>query len=546
MPKTLVEGSHKVKFVLIDMAGNEMQQVFECIIDNTPPVISSVWPSSILNKENAKFSKVLVEVKDAVSGLNVEECAVRIDGVMIGKAAVNEKGLEFPVKNVLKEGVHKIEITVLDNAGNGLNHVTKFSIDKTPPIIESISPDNGAILKKKEFPIVTIKANDPVSGVDLLRCRVILDDKVLELRSGNENEFIFAANYELDEGLHNLKAMIFDKAGNSVEHESSFSIIVEEAVVEEAVAGNEVIEDETDKVVEIADKDDIESVVAEPVEKDKADIEPVKGFDIAAIKEPPVIRSVFPANGICVNNRDLLSVVVEIESPVENLDLEKCEVILSGQSILKPIVFNDLLLFEIVNRIGQGEHKIKAIIFDLAGHKVENSSEFKVMSLPGNNKSCDERFGAVTEKMAGDKRFIKNLLMNFSDTVADEGLHSTKEMAIFQPPSISEAHADFMIENDNENVVEVRRTVAGKIKEALLKEMPSHLAKLNEDGALTKEGKLTECARETICAILQDPVNAIENIGVDLNEGEKKTIFPSFSRENAEELINWISVVHSR
>ena len=96
--------------------------------DTTPPVVNAQTPLPGISAEedttiSAKFS-------DADSGINLSSARILLDGEDVSKyAKVTKKGFTLKPQRSLAKGVHKVEVTVADKAGNRSNRlVWRFGV----------------------------------------------------------------------------------------------------------------------------------------------------------------------------------------------------------------------------------------------------------------------------------------------------------------------------------------------------------------------------------------------------------------------------------
>ncbi|MGR3221285.1 MAG: hypothetical protein ACUZ8H_15930 [Candidatus Anammoxibacter sp.] len=491
-----LEGRHAVKASFPKESYTKTDEVpesapVEFVVDNTPPSIRSVFPSNIVRLKDADVFNSVAEAGDVRSGIDVNKCSVTFDLCLI------------------------------------------------------------------------IEAEDVCSGIDVDNCTASLDGQSLEKPTIHKNGVVFPLANESEVVSHKLKAIIQDRAGNKAEYESD----------------------------------------------------------------------------VIIDNSTLLisDVVVETEKPVFELDLQRCGISIDGKPSFPPSYEMNCLVFPLemkLKDIQAGQHKITISIFDITGNVTEYNSEFfvgkkepvkderpttalpdkdknviipddvtpgeevckpnriatraKVVGnvrngsaagatgkgiVPGKKAAIPKKTGlgnapqtkknapvqgeaqtqlrkdmllkALRGKLVTDRQFLKHWLKAPSDITAKIGLRYTVEMGKYLPPVPPEGHIDFSIKAGDDNAAKIVVSLMTRVTAAIRKKTPSSLHELGEDGVYTVNGAFTNSARNTINALLQDPVGMLESVGIELTDEERDVIFPPFPKTNAEELTGWISLVQT-
>lgn len=123
----ILEGSHSVRVVARDRAGNISQPITTAfIVDLTAPtVMFNKTPSLITNQTASEF---IFSGADQLSGIDHLEC--RID------AAMDWETCTSPINRVMAAGTHNISIRSLDKAGNvSIEAKYNWKIDTTAPTV---------------------------------------------------------------------------------------------------------------------------------------------------------------------------------------------------------------------------------------------------------------------------------------------------------------------------------------------------------------------------------------------------------------------------
>jgi hypothetical protein len=160
----LAEGIHTVVVKALDVAGNNGTDTVTFTVDLTPPVVEIISPA-----DNAKFADknvtVMWNATDALSGLAYIQ--VRIDG---GDWTLVGTDLSHSFVN-LADGNHVVDVRGVDNAGNLFVATVHFMTDVTAPVIDVISPAEGAHFRNTSV-LASWNVTDATSGVDLVQIRL--------------------------------------------------------------------------------------------------------------------------------------------------------------------------------------------------------------------------------------------------------------------------------------------------------------------------------------------------------------------------------------
>lgn len=97
------------------------------IADDSPPSISVIRPSGRIRSRRPVLSCV---IRDDISGIQLESgLEMKIDGIWVpAEYDIDTKRYRYRVKNNLRTGRHKLEITAFDNQGNKTEKTAYFTI----------------------------------------------------------------------------------------------------------------------------------------------------------------------------------------------------------------------------------------------------------------------------------------------------------------------------------------------------------------------------------------------------------------------------------
>lgn len=217
-------GTHNAKLLLFDVAGNKSEYDLILEVEKTLPYISSVLPSGIVKVEDSNISEIVVNIENMNSGVDVENSTVFINEKIVKDGVKHEKGLTFPIKTWFDDGNYKIKVNLFDLAGNKHEDISEFIIDRSPPVIFSVSPSNAVRREDSNISKITVHAEDLLSGIDLKKCIALIDGKAVQPPSKDKNTIIFPVKIKLIEGVHKMNIEIADLAGNIAKYDTELII----------------------------------------------------------------------------------------------------------------------------------------------------------------------------------------------------------------------------------------------------------------------------------------------------------------------------------
>ena len=112
--------------------------------------------------------------------------------------------------STVDDGTRTVKVTAIDEAGNINSSSFTIWIDNTEPMLTLFSPSDGA------FVAGSLNVEFSVSDLSPVNVNYALDDDALADITGRNSFNIDTA--ELGDGLHNLKFVITDAPGNSIEN----------------------------------------------------------------------------------------------------------------------------------------------------------------------------------------------------------------------------------------------------------------------------------------------------------------------------------------
>lgn len=141
--------------------------------DSTPPEISTLTPApgTFASSRPAVSASLL----DADSGIDPTSPVLRLDGMEVTPdAVVSPAGVGWGPREPLVEGVHILELSVADLAGNRSSASWSFTVDVTPPSLSVVEPA-GDVVTGDPTPPVVVTFADELSGIDLATLAIAVD-----------------------------------------------------------------------------------------------------------------------------------------------------------------------------------------------------------------------------------------------------------------------------------------------------------------------------------------------------------------------------------
>ena len=132
VPAALADGWHDAKIEVADKVGNTANATWRVGIDITPPTISNMIP--VADSEiNQNTQEISLTVTDALSGVKADSIVLKLDDATVTHSYDAETGkVLFNAEN-LTDGIHSVNITVSDNAGNESSATWQFNVQLRVP-----------------------------------------------------------------------------------------------------------------------------------------------------------------------------------------------------------------------------------------------------------------------------------------------------------------------------------------------------------------------------------------------------------------------------
>ena len=216
LANSLAPGAHTITINVSDLTGNVGTNTGSFTIDTTAPVVSNIMPSGAVNTPSVTLSASLA---DAGSGINSATAAVYLDSVKVTGCTATATSISCPGVTVV-DGNHTVLVTVDDNIGNhGSNNAT-FTLDRSAPVVGSITPSGSTT---NASPILAVTYSDVGSGINTAAVYVYLDGATVSgcvIGPNSANCPVSA----LGQGSHSISVAIQDLAGNNASGAGSFTV----------------------------------------------------------------------------------------------------------------------------------------------------------------------------------------------------------------------------------------------------------------------------------------------------------------------------------
>ncbi len=224
-----------LKIEAIDNAGNIGNDTSQFVLDNTPPVVKINEPKKGKFYGKDEYGNIIIEIEweayDEIDenldgNITIEyyngEWNVLVENYSnVGRYTLNAKEWE--------DGEYIIRIKARDDCGNiGIAESGNFTIDKKPPSIYISRPLKGYLyinlFGREILPPIKIPEIYDVIIIGKIDVEVIATDahsgiQRVEIKTENTSYIIYEPPYKWEWnpslGLHKLKAIAYDNAGNS-------------------------------------------------------------------------------------------------------------------------------------------------------------------------------------------------------------------------------------------------------------------------------------------------------------------------------------------
>ncbi len=196
----LRDGKHTVTFSVRDNAGNPAEKTYDILTDVTPPVISDF-------SRLTKINEIVPEIYDETSGIVESSVFWKLDG-----------GMEhYGFEGYVPEGIHSLEFSATDRAGNSRLVNCQVIVDTEPPVVRFDIPE---YTNRKELDVIGFEARDLIS--EKVNVAYAFDEREFADFSDSQGWKNSLNVFMLPEGMHKLSVRADDSHFNEVLQERTF------------------------------------------------------------------------------------------------------------------------------------------------------------------------------------------------------------------------------------------------------------------------------------------------------------------------------------
>jgi len=181
------------------------------IADTTPPTIAINSPAP---GELIRVGSIILNWSASDAGTGLDHFDLRLDGGAPIRLNADVTGYTLSAS----DGVHTVEVTAYDGAGNSAPASVSVTVDTTPPVLLITAPIAGTVFATTTV-AVAWSASDATSGLDHFNLTV--DSGPVIVLSPTEVNRVFT---NLSEGSHLVTLVAFDLAGHATTATRSFAV----------------------------------------------------------------------------------------------------------------------------------------------------------------------------------------------------------------------------------------------------------------------------------------------------------------------------------
>ncbi len=324
-PKPLSDGRHNVSLMVGDKAGSFGTANWSFLIDTKAPLISGQAPRDVSNAPSDATIGASFSDKGG-SGVDAAKLLLLLDGVDVtAQATKSATAISYKGSTPLAAGAHKVTLKVPDLAGNIASEEWSFSVGAQEGVrITQKLPAEGAELAADSLPKISAVFEGGVGELDLAKTVLLVDGKNVTAQAQLSNTSIsYTPSAALSEGAHAVQLSLSEKSGRVVEAAWNF-ITRSKPVVSAQTPYFTVLQSAAKPVISAAYS------------------------DVGAGIDPASIRLYFDGADV------------------------------SAQAQLGATSFS----YQVPAALADGEHKIKLVLADRAGNKLEENWSFVVATPP--------------------------------------------------------------------------------------------------------------------------------------------------------------------
>ncbi len=221
----LGEGTHRLRAVVPDLAGNAAEILASFEVDTVAPtyVLDVPAPGSYLADATPFF---VLRYADERSGLELETLKILIDGIdRTALFTVAADGAQATLAQNLTEGAHTVQVTLFDRAGNrAVANTLTITVDTINPTATAVQPVNGSVLPTATPAVRFTYTDASGSGIDPASVRVTIDGTDVTAATTITATEATGTLAALADGAHTAIVSALDWAGNSAGASTTFTV----------------------------------------------------------------------------------------------------------------------------------------------------------------------------------------------------------------------------------------------------------------------------------------------------------------------------------
>ncbi|NRR32087.1 hypothetical protein HSX11_18080 [Oxalobacteraceae bacterium] len=218
----LADGSHSVSLWVSDKTGGTANATWVVSIDTSVPAISNMLPAG--TESVAPDRTVSASLSDKGSGIDSTKTVLLLDGVDVSAAAQKSaSAISYKPSSALATGLHRVELTAVDKAGNSVRQEWSFNVAGQGTQIVELSPPDGALLAADALPAIGAKWQGG-GAIALSRTSFDVDGKsVMGQAKIDAGTITYKPLQALAEGAHTVRLRLVDLLGTMTEKSWTFT-----------------------------------------------------------------------------------------------------------------------------------------------------------------------------------------------------------------------------------------------------------------------------------------------------------------------------------
>jgi len=213
----LSEGRHQVKLVTYynDGSPNTITSYRHFIVDLGPPTLEINYPAdgSYVNAQTVNLGWTSNDNGSTISKFRY---------VLDGAAPQEVNGDVRSVSLDLVDGQHTVRLTAVDELGNSITRTTSFFVDTKAPVVSISAPREGGgyTVNVAKVEWTGYDPGNPTAASGIEKYEIWKDD----VKAGDYHHEAVEATLTFVDGVHTVRIVAFDKAGNTASSQITFLV----------------------------------------------------------------------------------------------------------------------------------------------------------------------------------------------------------------------------------------------------------------------------------------------------------------------------------